>query len=128
MPLLGKRPHQPLGEMQPGGRRGDRALLAREDGLIVAAVARVGGTARGDVRRQRHGAQRMDRLVERGAGKIEGKRHLALLAAGLDGRGEAAEQADIAPLAEDDAVARLEPLGRPGQSLPAIGRRAARSR
>ena len=63
----------------------------------------------------------MNRVVERRAGKIEGKRHFAVFPAGIDGRGEAAEETGIISLAEEDAVARLEPLRRPGQSLPAIG-------
>ena len=121
MPRVGKRLHERLGEMQPRGRRCDRALVPREHCLIIAHIARVGGAARGDVRRQRHGALRMNRLVERRPGEIEGECHLPVLTAALHCGSECAEQAHIAPLAEVDAVAGLEPLGRPRQGLPAIG-------
>ena len=88
--VIGERAEQSVGEMKPGGRRGDRALLAREHRLVVAAVLRVGVTARGDVRRERHVAQAVDRLVESGAGEIEDKRRFAFVPARGDGRGEAA--------------------------------------
>ena len=116
-----QRLHQPFGEMQAGGRRRHRSLLPREDGLIIAAVLFVGGAARGDVRRQRHGAKRGDRLVERGPAQLEAERHLPLLAAGLDRRRQAAEQAGIASIPEGDTVAELKPLGRARQGQPAGG-------
>ena len=53
--------------------------------------------------------------------ELEAERHLSLLAAGLDRRRQAAEQAGIAALPEGDAVAGLQPLGRARQSLPAVG-------
>ena len=65
--------------MQRGGRRGDRAFLAREHRLIVGAVGLVGRPLRGDVGRQRHppGAleQQLDRLVA-----VEMKQRRAVLA------------------------------------------------
>ena len=42
MPRASKRREQLVGEMQARGRRGDRAFLAREDRLVVGAVALVG--------------------------------------------------------------------------------------
>ena len=42
-------------EMQAGGRRGNRAGLAREHGLVALAILEFGRA--GDVRRQRHLAQ-----------------------------------------------------------------------
>jgi hypothetical protein len=41
-PRRGERVHQPRREMERGGRRGDRAFLAREHRLVILAVARVG--------------------------------------------------------------------------------------
>ena len=53
--------------MQRGGRRGDRAGLPREHGLIIVAVGLVGPALAGDIGRQRHlpGAleQQLDRLL-----------------------------------------------------------------
>ena len=42
MPALVERRDQPGGEVQRRGRRGDRALLAREHRLVIVAVGRVG--------------------------------------------------------------------------------------
>jgi hypothetical protein len=107
--------------VKPGGRRGDGPLLAREHRLVIAAIFRVGVTARGDVRRQQHVAEVMDRLIESGIGEIEDERRFAVLAARGDGRGEAARKTRTAAFAERDAVAGFEPFRRSRQSLPAIG-------
>ncbi len=40
-PALREPRHQRVGEMQAGGRRGDRALHAGEHGLVVGAIALV---------------------------------------------------------------------------------------
>src|SRR6185437_16694052 len=115
-----KRLHQPVGEMKSRSRRGDRPLLPGEHGLIVVSVALVGWTARGDVRRERHGALRLDGFVECDAGKIEGECHLSFLAPRLDRRGKTPEQAGIATLTEDDAIAGLEPFRRTRERLPTM--------
>ena len=70
-------------EMQSRGRRRDRAFVEREHGLVVGVVARVGRTPRGDVRRQRHVAPLLDRLVEHRPVERERQRHLAALALAL---------------------------------------------
>ena len=58
---------QPVGEVQRGGRRGDRAFLLREHRLIILAVRLVGAALAGDIGRQRHRPraleQQLDRLV-----------------------------------------------------------------
>ena len=72
------------GEMQPGGRRGDRPLLVREHRLVVGAIGRRDPSARGDIGRQRRRADAVDRLVERRAVKGEGQSDLAVLAFRLD--------------------------------------------
>ena len=107
--------------MKPGGWRGDRPFLAREHGLVVAAILRVGVTARGDVRRERHVAEAVDRLIEGGAGKIEDESRFAVFPARRDGRGEAARKTRLVASAERDAIAGFKPFRRPSQSLPAIG-------
>src|SRR3972149_6780091 len=58
-----------------------RAVLAREYGLIVGAVALVRAAARGDVGRQRHFSALGDRLVEDRPVKREGERGRAVLVA-----------------------------------------------
>ena len=68
-------------EMQPRGRRGDRAFFARKHCLIVAAVALVDVASARDIGRQRHVAALGERLVEHCAMEREGKRHLAALLA-----------------------------------------------
>ena len=55
-------------------------------------------------------ADGMQRLVENGAGKVEGEQHLAALALFDDGRVERAEEAGIAVVAEADAVAAARRL------------------
>ena len=119
--VIGERAEQPAGEMKPGGRRGDRALLAREHRLVIAAVLRVGVTARRDVRRERHIPQAVDRLVESGADEIEDERRFAFVPARGDGCGEAGGETRLVSCAEPDAVAGFEPFRRTCQSLPAIG-------
>src|SRR5262245_40219577 len=64
-------------EMQPGSRRRDSALLSRIDRLVVAAVALVVRTLGGDVGRQRHVADSLQRLLQESAGEVEGERYLA---------------------------------------------------
>ena len=56
-------------EVQPGGRRGDRARPVGEDGLIARDVG-VDHVAAADIRRQRHAAQ----LLENGVGRLVGLR------------------------------------------------------
>ena len=59
------------GEMQPGGRGGNRATIAREDRLVTGPVLRRVGPA--DVRRKRHMSDRLEGLVEVGcAGESHG--------------------------------------------------------
>ena len=50
-------------EMQPGGRRGDRAGLTREHGLVALQVAGVGVPV--DVRRQRHFTELEQQFLQR---------------------------------------------------------------
>ena len=119
MPRSRKLPHQRVGEVQAGGRRGDRAVRLGEHGLIVGAVALVGRAARRDIGRQRHVAAFVDRLVEHGAVERECQRHLPALAFRFDGRIELAEEADMALVAETDDVARREPLRRLDEGTPA---------
>ena len=65
-------------EVKARRRRGDGAVMRGEHGLIIAGVARVCGTARRDVGRQRHDSGRRDRLVERRATAIEAQHDLAV--------------------------------------------------
>ena len=115
-----------VGEMQPGGRRRDRALLAGVERLVVGAVALVRRAPSGDVGRQRHLAEALDRLVEESAGKGEAEHDLAALALLLDLGVEAHELAGGAfgGLAEADAVADSEALCRPREGAPALGAHA----
>ena len=110
--------------MQARGRRGDGAVLAREHGLIVGEVALVDGAAAGDIGRQRHVAALRQRLVEHGAMKGEGERHLAALALGLDGGVELVEEAHPALAAETHHVADREALARLHQGAASVSRRA----
>src|SRR5262245_48182627 len=98
--------------MQPGGGRGDGALVAREQRLIVGPVLVVGSAAQGDVGRERHRAPSFDRLVEGGAGKIEDERHLALFSPRLDRGCKVTEETDIASVAEPNAVPGFQSLRR----------------
>ena len=97
-------------------------FFPREHGLIVAAVLLIRRAARGDVRRQRHGAERDDGLIECRPRNVESKRHRAVLAARLDRRLERAEQADIAALPEDDPVAGFSRLAGRARACQRLGR------
>ena len=108
-----------FGEMQSGGRRGNRTVDLREHRLVVGAVALVGGAARRDIGRQRHVAAFVHRLVEHGPVEREGKRDLAALALRLDRGIKLTEKAHPAFLAEAHDVARRQPLGRLDESAPA---------
>ena len=112
------------GEMQAGGRRRHRALLAREHRLVVGAVRLVGAAAAGDIGRQRHVAALGQRLIEHRAMEREGKRHLAALPLGLDRGVELVEEAHPAFAAEAHDVTDGEALtGR--TSAASASRRAA---
>ena len=99
-------------EMQPRGRSRDRAFVRRKHGLVVGGILLVRRALRGDIGRQRCRAEVGYRLVQRGPVERERQRHLALGALGLDLGIEMAEQADLALIAEADAVATRELLGR----------------
>ena len=73
-PCASRRAKKLRREMQAGGRRRDRAVLAGIDRLVVVAVAFVLGARGGDIGRQRHMADGGDRLVEDRAGEVEGER------------------------------------------------------
>ena len=88
--VRGKAGQQPFGEMQSGGRRRDRPLLAREHRLIIGAVPRIGRAPSRDVGRQRHRAALGDRLVQHRPVERERECHLARLALGFNGRIELA--------------------------------------
>ena len=108
-------------EMQPRRRRGDRAGFRGEHRLVVRAVARRHGAARGDVGRQGRRAEALDRLVQRRAGEFEAQQDLARFALVLDLRVERGEKAGhaFARLAETDALADFELLGGPHERPPA---------
>ena len=59
---------------RPGGGRRHRALVPGEDGLVVGPVALVVVAPGGDVGRQRHMADRRDRLVEIGPARSKRRR------------------------------------------------------
>ena len=108
--------------MQSRGRRRDRALVAREHGLIIAAVVLVDFAAACDIGRQRHVAALGQRLVEHRAVKVKAKRHFAArlaLALLLDRGVELIEETDAAFAAEAHDVADRKPLRRLDQSAPA---------
>ena len=86
--------------MQPGRRRGDRARLAREHGLVGLPVGRVAARRAPDVGRQRHGPVRLQRGVERGPFRREGQQRLARLAALLQHRFQPALKGDAVPFAQ----------------------------
>ncbi|GJE69420.1 hypothetical protein CHKEEEPN_0948 [Methylorubrum podarium] len=121
------RAEQGVREVQSGGGGGDRAGLAGVDGLVVGGVPRVGGPLARDVRGQRQGAERRDGLVERRPGEVEAQQDLAALSPLLHRGVEPGHGADVAgrlALAEADAVAGREALGRAGEGAPAVGRLA----
>ena len=62
---------QGIVEMQRGGRRGNRAGDARENGLVIGLVLRIRRSLRGDIGRQRHLAGFFERGVEIVTGKVE---------------------------------------------------------
>ena len=118
--------------MQARGRRGDRALLAREHGLVVGASRSSARALRGDIGRQRHGAELRDRLIEAGAVERKRQRDLAALALVFDRRIELAEKADPALVAEADDVARRSRLagldeGPPARAVDALDAASPRS-
>ena len=120
MPLASSAASSSSREMQAGGRRRHRALAPGVDGLIALGIVRQQVALAGDVGRQRRIAERLDRLVEKRAVQAEGKLHLAGLADHAHGGIERAEQAHAAVVAEADAVAGSEPLGRPRERAPAM--------
>ena len=128
---LDPRPVDPLeqrvGKVQPGRGSGDRAGLAGVDGLIVSGVPRIGGALAGDVGGERQGAEPGDGLVERRPGEVEAQKDLTALPSLLHRGVERGQGADFAgclpgiPVAEADAVAGGEALGRAGEGAPAVG-------
>ena len=113
-PARGNPIEQRRGEMQPGRRRRDRALLFREHRLIVGAVARVAVrelSARAfDIGRQRHRAVPSERLAKGRPLAVEAQRDLALGA--LLGHLGREVRSEI------DMVARAQPPGALGIAAP----------
>ena len=101
---FGERRHQGRREMERGGRRRDRPFLAREHGLIIVAVARVGGAPAGDIRRQRHPPclfeQQLDRLLA-----FEGQQERAVRGPLARQRGDAGAEIDPVAVAQPPGVA-----------------------
>ena len=83
-------------EVQPGGRRGNGPVILRVDSLIALAVAIIGAALQGDVRRQRHHADRADRIVENAPRIVERQLDFSCLAFRRNGRVECAEKAAFA--------------------------------
>src|SRR5215469_14679029 len=111
--------------MQRGGRRRDRAFLARKHGLIVDPVLLVGRATSGDIGRKRHVAALLDRLVEYGAMERERERRLPARALLLDDLVELTEDAHFALLPETQHVARRDLFCRLEESAPARAVEAA---
>src|SRR4029453_18557694 len=95
--------------MQSRGRCRDRSLRLCEHRLVVGSVTLVGRAS--NVRRQRHGAALIDRLVEDGPVKGKGERDFAAFGFVLDGGVELAEKTDLALVPEAHHVARRYSLG-----------------
>ena len=83
--------------MQPGGRRRDGALRAREDRLVVGAVARITARLAFNVGRQRHRAVARERVAKRRALAIEAQDHFALRAFLDHLGGEIGSEFDMVP-------------------------------
>ena len=96
--------------MQTGGWRGDRALGAGEDGLIVGPVARIAATGTLDVGRQRHRAVTGERGAECRGFEVELEGHVALGMLFGDGRGEI--------LGQSEAIAHMQPASAFGEGAP----------
>ena len=93
---VGERGQQLGREMQAGGGRGDRAVVAGEQGLVVGAVLRIGHAA-ADVGRQRHRAALLEGCEEARARRVEGEDDRAVLVLGLDRGAEAPAKAMPSP-------------------------------
>ncbi len=134
MPLdtyLIKRFEQIGREMQPGRGRGDSALFAGIDGLVIGLVLRIFRTFRGNIGRQGNMADRRNRLVQNRAGDVEQQRDLTLLTLLLDDGFQMGKAAGIVALmTEPDAVALLDALAGTRESLPAglVGTHVQRGR
>ncbi len=105
-----ERRRQPLGEMQPGGRRGDGAVLRREHRLVVGVVAGIAARGPLDVGRQRHAAEAREPGAKFLPLDVEAQRHVAFRVLGGDRGGEA--------LAEGDGIAGLHPLAALDEGAP----------
>ena len=66
-------------EMQRCRGRRDRPRDARPDGLVILAVLRIGGAARGDIGRQGHRARRIEGRVEIPPREVEAQPPLPLI-------------------------------------------------
>ena len=102
--------HQVVGEMQARGRRRDRALVVREQGLVVAAVAprrRRGATRYRAAAACRRARRSPGRAPGRGRRTRASPRRPRLC---FHGRVELAEETDLALVAEANDVAGREPL------------------
>ena len=108
-------------KMQPRRRRRDRARRGGKHRLVVRLVARRQSAPRGNVRGQGRRAEAFNRLVQRRAGELKAQQNLACFAFFLHFRIERREKAGhaLARLAETDALADFEPLGRPRERPPA---------
>ena len=112
-------------EVQTRGRRSDRTVGLGVDRLVVGAVLIILRSLGGDVRRQRHGAPRLDRLVQVRAGQLEIDDDLTPVALGGDERVEHRKLAGaIGVLSEDQLVAGRETLARAHEGAPAGGPQA----
>ncbi len=111
MPRSMQRIDKGRGEVQPRGRRRDRAGLAGEHRLVTLAVDRHAAPRPLDIGRQRHRAMPREGRAERLALDVEAQLHGAIRLLGDDFGREA--------LGEFDAVAGMQPPRAFGIGLPA---------
>ena len=100
--------------MQPSGRRRRRTGIAREYGLIVFDIPRIGFALAGDIGRQRHLALRGNGRIQRRVGKANCDFRFATLAARHHLRRQAIKY---------QRIAGHQLAGRPRQGQKTIGRR-----
>ena len=110
--------NQPLGEMQPCRRRGNRTVLGRKHRLIARPVRLPRGPLQRDVRRQRHVTHGLDRPVERIACQIEREFHFARIEPRRHRRVQRSHQTRRVRVPKADAIPGLQALCRPCERAP----------
>ena len=106
-------------EMQTGGRRGNRPVLSRIDGLIIHQVLQIRLPSGCNIGRQGHGAARLNCIIQIKPSQVKSQHNLAAVTLRRHGCIKRPQHAGILALSEYNLVSHFQAFGRFGKCRPA---------